>query len=46
MTAKTEVLDARPPFTVLKTLDTRPITTTSTLCATHGVFAYVTWRPE
>jgi YVTN family beta-propeller protein len=40
---KTEVFDARPPFTVLKTLDTGPITNhVNIVHNAHGTFAYVT----
>ena len=42
-TGKTEVFDARPPFTVLKTLDTGPITNhVNFVRNAHGQFAYVT----
>jgi YVTN family beta-propeller protein len=41
-TGKTEVFDAHPPFTVLKTLDTGPITNhVNIVHNTHGTFAYV-----
>ncbi len=40
---KTEVFDAKPPFTVLKTLDTGPITNhVNFVRNAHGQFAYVT----
>jgi YVTN family beta-propeller protein len=40
---KTEVFDARPPFKVLKTLDTGPITNHVNIVRNaHGQFAYVT----
>ena len=39
---KTEVLDAKPPFTVLKVLDTGPITNHVNIVRNaHGQFAYV-----
>src|SRR5260221_5306398 len=42
-TGKTEVFDARPPFSVLKTLDTGPITNhVNFVHNAHGTFAYVT----
>ena len=42
-TGKTEVFDARPPFAVLKTLDTGPITNhVNIVHNAHGTFAYVT----
>jgi YVTN family beta-propeller protein len=42
-TGKTEVFDARPPFAVLKTLDTGPITNhVNIVHNVHGTFAYVT----
>jgi YVTN family beta-propeller protein len=42
-TGKTEVFDARPPFSVLKTLDTGPITNHVNIARNaHGQFAYVT----
>src|SRR6266571_5772624 len=42
-TGKTEVFDARPPFPVLKTLDTGPITNhVNIVHNAHGTFAYVT----
>ena len=42
-TGKTEVFDARPPFSVLKTLDTGPITNhVNIVHNAHGTFAYVT----
>ncbi len=42
-TGKTEVFDARPPFSVLKTLDTGPITNHVNIAHNaHGTFAYVT----
>ncbi|MBR0839314.1 YncE family protein [Bradyrhizobium liaoningense] len=42
-TGKTQVFDARPPFTLLKTLDTGPITNHVNLVRNaHGQFAYVT----
>ena len=41
-TGKTEVFDARPPFSVLKTLDTGPITNhVNIVHNAHGTFAYV-----
>ncbi len=40
---KTQVFDARPPFAVLKTLDTGPITNHVNIVRNaHGMFAYVT----
>jgi YVTN family beta-propeller protein len=40
---KTQVFDARPPFTLLRTLDTGPITNHVTIADTaHGQLAYVT----
>jgi YVTN family beta-propeller protein len=40
---KTQVFDARPPFTLLKTLDTGPITNHVNIVRNaHGQFAYVT----
>lgn len=40
---KTEVFDARPPFTVLKTIDTGPITNHVNIAHNaNGMFAYVT----
>ena len=40
---KTQVFDARPPFAVLKTLDTGPITNHVNIVRNaHGQFAYVT----
>src|ERR1700726_2409235 len=40
---KTQVFDAKPPFTVLKTLDTGPITNHVNFARNgHGQFAYVT----
>ena len=40
---KTQVFDARPPFSVLKTLDTGPITNHVNFVRNgHGMFAYVT----
>jgi len=40
---KTMVFDARPPFSVLKTLDTGPITNHVNLAHNaHGTFAYIT----
>jgi len=40
---KTEVFDARPPFSVLKTLETGPITNhVNIVHNAHGTFAYVT----
>jgi YVTN family beta-propeller protein len=40
---KTEVFDAKPPFTVLKVLDTGPITNhVNIVHNTNGTFAYVT----
>jgi YVTN family beta-propeller protein len=40
---KTQVFDAKPPFTVLKTLDTGPITNHVNFVRNgHGQFAYVT----
>ena len=42
-TGKTQVFDAQPPFTVLKTLDTGPITNHVNIVRNaHGQFAYVT----
>src|SRR5690349_9487908 len=42
-TGKTEVFDARPPFSILKTLDTGPITNhVNIVHNAHGTFAYVT----
>jgi YVTN family beta-propeller protein len=42
-TGKTEVFDARPPFSVLKTLHTGPITNhVNFVRNAHGMFAYVT----
>jgi DNA-binding beta-propeller fold protein YncE len=42
-TGKTEVFDARPPFHVLATLDTGPITNHVNIVRNaHGQFAYVT----
>ena len=42
-TGKTQVFDARPPFTVLKTLDTGPITNHVNIVRNaNGQFAYVT----
>src|SRR5258708_8561177 len=42
-TGKTEGFDARPPFSVLKTLDTWPITNhVNIVHNAHGTFAYVT----
>jgi YVTN family beta-propeller protein len=42
-TGKTEVFNARPPFSVLKTLDTGPITNhVNIVHNAHGTFAYVT----
>jgi YVTN family beta-propeller protein len=42
-TGKTEVFDAKPPFTVLATLDTGPITNHVNIVRNaHGQFAYVT----
>jgi len=42
-TGKTEVFDARPPFAVLKTLETGPITNhVNIVHNAHGTFAYVT----
>src|SRR5207245_7861958 len=42
-TGKTEVFDARPPFSVLKTLDTGPITNHGNLAHNaHGTFGYIT----
>src|SRR3984957_12838038 len=42
-TGKTEVFDARPPFTVLATLDTGPTTNhVNFVRNAHGQFAYVT----
>jgi YVTN family beta-propeller protein len=42
-TGKTQVFDARPPFAVLKTLDTGPITNHVNIVRNaHGQFAYVT----
>ena len=41
-TGKTEVFDARPPFSVLKTLDTGPITNhVNIVHNAHGTFAYI-----
>src|SRR3979409_1514062 len=40
---KTQVFDARPPFALLKTLDTGPITNHVNIVPNaHGMFAYVT----
>jgi len=42
-TGKTQVFDAKPPFTVLKTLDTGPISNHVNIVRNaHGQFAYVT----
>jgi len=42
-TGKTQVFDAKPPFSVLKTLDTGPITNHVNIVRNaHGQFAYVT----
>jgi YVTN family beta-propeller protein len=42
-TGKTQVFDARPPFTLLKTLDTGPITNhVNIVHNANGTFAYVT----
>ena len=42
-TGKTQVFDAKPPFSLLKTLDTGPITNHVNIVRnTHGQFAYVT----
>lgn len=42
-TGKTQVFDARPPFTVLRTIDTGPITNhVNIVHNAHGTFAYVT----
>lgn len=42
-TGKTQVFDAKPPFTLLKTLDTGPITNhVNIIRNVHGQFAYVT----
>jgi YVTN family beta-propeller protein len=42
-TGKTEVFDAQPPFTVLKVIDTGPITNHVNIVRNaHGQFAYVT----
>jgi YVTN family beta-propeller protein len=42
-TGKTQVFDARPPFTLLKTLDTGPITNHVNIVGNaNGMFAYVT----
>src|SRR5260370_1365305 len=42
-TGKTEVFDARPPFSVLKTIDTGPITNHVNIAHNaNGTFAYVT----
>src|SRR4029077_21215377 len=42
-TGKAQVFDAKPPFTVLKTLDTGPITNHVNFARNgHGQFAYVT----
>ena len=42
-TGKTQVFDAKPPFTVLKTLDTGPITKHVNIVRNaNGQFAYVT----
>src|ERR1700726_2892356 len=42
-TGRTEVFDARPPFSVLKTLNTGPITNhVNIVHNAHGTFAYVT----
>ena len=55
-TGKTQVFDARPPFSVLKTLDTGPITNhVNFVRNARGLFAYITvgglnevqvWRTE
>jgi YVTN family beta-propeller protein len=42
-TGKTQVFDGQPPFTLLKTLDTGPITNHVNIARnTNGMFAYVT----
>ncbi|EFH88080.1 YncE family protein [Ktedonobacter racemifer] len=42
-TGKTEVFDAHPPFSILKTLDTGPITNHINIVHNaHGTFAYIT----
>jgi DNA-binding beta-propeller fold protein YncE len=42
-TGKTQVFDARPPFSVLKILDTGPITNHVNIVRNaHGMFAYIT----
>jgi YVTN family beta-propeller protein len=42
-TGKTQIFDARPPFTLLKTLDTGPITNhVNIVHNVNGTFAYVT----
>ncbi len=42
-TGKTQVFDARPPFSVVKVLDTGPITNHVNIVRNaHGMFAYVT----
>ena len=42
-TGKTQVFDARPPFSLLKTLETGPITNHVNIVRNaHGMFAYVT----
>jgi len=42
-TGKTQVFDAKPPFTVLRTIDTGPITNHVNIVRNaHGQFAYVT----
>jgi YVTN family beta-propeller protein len=42
-TGKTQVFDAHPPFTLLRTLDTGPITNHVNIVRNaHGMFAYVT----
>jgi YVTN family beta-propeller protein len=42
-TGKTEVFDAHPPFSVVKTLDTGPITNhVNIVHNAHGTFAYIT----
>ena len=41
---KTQVFDARPPFSVVKILDTGPITNHVNIVRNaHGMFAYVRW---
>jgi hypothetical protein len=46
-TGKTEVFDARPPFPVLKTLETGPIANHVNIAHhANGTFAYVTITPQ